>query len=201
VAERSLWWLLQGGRREKDKLDHIYGALANGDTKSAITYAKGSRDPLIRLIWSGLENASVSKNNPASIEIALQIALNKELENATRSIVVLDTIVTLAPLLGLLGTVTGLIRAFFNLGDVELSEQAIGGGIAEALIATASGLVIAVIALVALNYFSNRLTKFHFELQNTALHAELLLGNSKKGSTRNQHEEPNYETRLAAIAS
>jgi biopolymer transport protein ExbB len=202
IAERAVWWVLEGWRREPDKLDQIYGALTNGDIRNAISYAKGSRDPLVRLIWRGLENSRTAKDPVGAAEIALQIATNKELERASRSLVVLDTVVTLAPLLGLLGTVTGLIRAFFKLGDVELSEQAIGGGIAEALIATASGLVIAVLALVALNFFSTRLTKFHFELQNTALHTELLINQSQLSHhAKQQTETPDYETSLATATS
>ena len=67
------------------------------------------------------------------------------------------------------------MRAFFKLGDAELSEQAITGGIAEALIATACGLSIAVVALIALNYFAARVAKFTFELQTAATNTEVLL--------------------------
>jgi biopolymer transport protein ExbB len=192
TVERAIWWILESRKRETDKLDQVYGALENGDVKSASTYARHSQDALLRVIWHGLNH------HHASLQGALQVAAGIELERAGRFLVVLDTIVTLAPLLGLLGTVTGLIRAFFRLGDVELSEQAIGGGIAEALIATASGLVIAVVALIALNYFSARLTKFQFELQTAATNTEVLLGTSNAAA--NQAEPISYETRFTAAA-
>ncbi len=112
-------------------------------------------------------------------EGALQIASGIELKRAGRFLVVLDTIVTLAPLLGLLGTVTGLMRAFFKLGNTELSEQAITGGIAEALIATACGLSVAVIALIALNFFGARVAEFQFELQTAGTNTEVLLRGAK----------------------
>jgi len=70
---------------------------------------------------------------------------------------VLETVVTAAPLLGLLGTITGMIRAFRLFGNQGLVDPAgVTGGVAEALIATALGLSIALIALFAYNYFSYR---------------------------------------------
>jgi biopolymer transport protein ExbB len=70
---------------------------------------------------------------------------------------VLETIVTAAPLLGLLGTITGMIRAFKLFGNQGLVDPSgVTGGVAEALIATALGLFIALIALFAFNFFSHR---------------------------------------------
>jgi biopolymer transport protein ExbB len=70
---------------------------------------------------------------------------------------ILETIVTAAPLLGLLGTITGMIRAFHLFGSEGLVDpRGVTGGVAEALIATAVGLFIALIALFAFNYFSHR---------------------------------------------
>ena len=194
IIERTIWWILESRKRETDKLDQVYGALENGDVKSASAYARSSHDPLLRVIWHGLNHYH------ASLQGALQVAAGIELERAGRFLVVLDTIVTLAPLLGLLGTVTGLIRAFFRLGDVELSEQAIGGGVAEALIATASGLVIAVVALIALNYFSAKLAKFQFELQTAATNTEVLTGTAVAALAAKEKESISYETRFTAAA-
>jgi biopolymer transport protein ExbB len=194
IVERAIWWILEGRRLEADKLDQVYGALENGDRSTASTYARNSQDPRLRVIWHGLNH------HHSSLQGALQVAAGIELKRAGRFIVVLDTIVTLAPLLGLLGTVTGLMKAFFKLGDVELSEQAIGGGIAEALIATASGLLIAVLALIALNYFAAKLADLHFELQTAATNAEVLVGSAVAKEKELQKESLAYETRFTAAA-
>lgn len=169
VLERVIWWIAHGRRREAAKLDKVFGFLEDGNVVDASTIARQSHDPRLQVIYHGLNH------HHSSLEGALQIAAGIEIERAGRFLVVLDTVVTLAPLLGLLGTVTGLMRAFFKLGDAELSEQAITGGIAEALIATACGLSIAVVALIALNYFSARVAKFTFELQTAATNTEVLL--------------------------
>ena len=169
IFERTIWWLVEGRKLDAKKLDSVYGKLEEGNVVDASTVARQSHDPRLRVIYHGLNH------HHASLEGALQVAAGIEIKRAGRFLVVLDTIVTLAPLLGLLGTVTGLMRAFFKLGDTELSESAITGGIGEALIATAFGLTIAVVALIALNYFSARVANFQFELQNAATNAEVLL--------------------------
>jgi len=79
---------------------------------------------------------------------------------------VLETIVTAAPLLGLLGTITGMIRAFHLFGAQGLVDPTgVTGGVAEALIATAVGLFVALIALFAFNFFSNRQAQFMDEME------------------------------------
>lgn len=79
---------------------------------------------------------------------------------------ILETIVTAAPLLGLLGTITGMIRAFRLFGSQGLVDPAgVTGGVAEALIATAVGLFIALVALFAFNYFSYRQARVMDEME------------------------------------
>lgn len=73
-----------------------------------------------------------------------------------RSLWMLDTIVTLAPLLGLLGTIIGMFNAFQILGNAGSAPTQITGGVAEALVATASGLFIAIVGLVCFNGLNNR---------------------------------------------
>lgn len=170
IVERFLWWRTESRKRDQLKLDRVFAALEKHDLKEASGLAASSEDSILRVLWYGLNHSH------SSLQGALQVSAGIELERAGRFIVVLDTIVTLAPLLGLLGTVTGLMQAFFKLGEAELSEQAITGGIAEALIATACGLGIAIVSLVFLNYYSSKLAKFQFELQTACTNAEVLVG-------------------------
>jgi biopolymer transport protein ExbB len=170
IIERAIWWTVESRRREPGKLDHVLGLLEKNDVEAAAEVAHNSGDAVLRVLWFGL-----SRRDLSSLQRAFQVAAGIELARAGRYIVVLDTIVTLAPLMGLLGTVTGLMRAFFKLGAVELTEEAIGGGIAEALIATASGLSIAVICLIFLNIYAARSAKLQRELQRACGKAEVLL--------------------------
>ncbi len=173
VIERIIWWTLEQRQREPEKLNKVYAAIKHGDLKVASGLARGSGDPILRVIWHALNNFYASE------EGALHIAAELEIERANRFLIALDTIVTLAPLLGLIGTVTGLMKAFFKLGNTELSEAAISGGIAEALIATACGLIIAVVSLVFLNYFAGRVERLTIEIRNACTNMEGLLGSIK----------------------
>ncbi len=86
----------------------------------------------------------------------LEEAIMHEVPTLDRTLWILDTVITLAPLLGLLGTIIGMFNAFSVLSDAQNSSSQITGGIAEALIATASGLFIAIIGLVFFNGLNTR---------------------------------------------
>jgi biopolymer transport protein ExbB len=173
VGERAFWWLRESRRRNPEKLEKVLAALENSDVATASQISGGSTDPIIRMIHRGLNHAHTS------MEGALQLAAGIELERAGRFLTVMDTLVTLAPLLGLLGTVTGLMRAFLGVGTAELAVSAVTGGIGEALIATACGLVIAIFALIPFNYFNGRVARLQFELETAATNVEVMLHDRK----------------------
>src|SRR5437773_6348446 len=154
VLERCIWWGGRWFRRDPKRIEKVFTAIENGDTAEASGLSRSSRDPVLRMLWNGLNHQH------SSLEAALQVAAGIEITRAGRFLVVMDTLVTLAPLLGLLGTITGLIRSFSFLGNEELAVQAVTGGIAEALIATACGLGIAIFSLIPFNFFTSRVSNF-----------------------------------------
>ncbi len=170
VIERIFWWTGRWFRRDPKRIEKVFTAIEHGDTAEASRLSRGSRDPVLRMMWNGLNHQH------ASLQGALQVAAGIEIKRAGRFLVVMDTLVTLAPLLGLLGTITGLIRSFSFLGNEELAVQAVTGGIAEALIATACGLGIAIFSLVPFNFFNSRVSNLEFELQTAATNLEVMLG-------------------------
>jgi biopolymer transport protein ExbB len=176
VGERTFWWLREKGRREPQKLEQILAALENGDVPAASQMSQNAEDPVIRMIGRGLAHIG---HVHTSLLGALQLAAGIELKRAGRFLTVMDTLVTLAPLLGLLGTVTGLMRAFLSVGTAELSVSAVTGGIGEALIATACGLGIAIFSLVPFNFFSAKVAQLQFELETAATNVEVMVGTGK----------------------
>jgi len=170
VIERIFWWTARWFRRDPKRIEKVFTAIEHGDLTEASKLSRGSRDPVLRMMWNGLNHQH------ASLQGALQVAAGIEIKRAGRFLVVMDTLVTLAPLLGLLGTITGLIRSFSFLGNEELAVQAVTGGIAEALIATACGLGIAIFALIPFNFFTSRVSNLEFELQTAATNLEVMLG-------------------------
>jgi biopolymer transport protein ExbB len=185
VLERIFWWLGRWFRRDPKRIEKVFTAIEVGDVAEASRLSRDTRDPVLRMMWNGLNHQH------ASLQGALQVAAGIEIKRAGRFLVVMDTLVTLAPLLGLLGTITGLIRSFSFLGNEELAVQAVTGGIAEALIATACGLGIAIFALIPFNFFTSRVSNLEFELQTAATNLEVMLEANAKakreveiGSTR-----------------
>jgi biopolymer transport protein ExbB len=170
VIERIFWWTGRWFRRDPKRIEKVFTAIETGDVTEASRLSRGSRDPVLRMMWNGLNHQH------ASLQGALQVAAGIEIKRAGRFLVVMDTLVTLAPLLGLLGTITGLIRSFSFLGNEELAVTAVTGGIAEALIATACGLGIAIFALIPFNFFTSRVSNLEFELQTAATNLEVMLG-------------------------
>src|SRR3984957_16465645 len=175
VGERAFWWLREGMKRDPQKLEQVLLALENSDVAAATKISEGSQDPIIRMIHRGLNHVHTSMQG------ALQLAAGIELERAGRFLVVMDTLVTLAPLLGLLGTVTGLMRAFLRVASAEVSVTEVTGGIGEALIATACGLGIAIFSLIPFNMFTARVTRLQFELETAATNVEVMVNEGKTG--------------------
>ncbi len=172
VGERSFWWWRESRKRDPQAMEQLLAALENRDVSAAAKVSENSEDPIIRMVHRGLNHAHTSMQG------ALQLAAGIELERAGRFLVVMDTLVTLAPLLGLLGTVTGLMRAFLSVGSAELSVRAVTGGIGEALIATACGLGIAIFSLIPFNFFNGKLARLQFELETAATNVEVMVSSA-----------------------
>lgn len=127
-----------------------------GDTAAAIDLAK-SRGVIGRIFARGLRNAT---RNADAIEMAMEHEAASETPNLEANLQVIKTIVNIAPLLGLLGTIAGMITSFRAASQAGLSNPTqILGGISEALISTATGITLAVIGFLAHNYFSNLVRK------------------------------------------
>ena len=126
-----------------------------GNDREALNLVAGSENPAARLVATALQNRHLGR---AKLEATLELQALAEMPKLSQRLNILDTIITVSPLLGLLGTVTGMIAAFHVVGDPNNlnSPAAITGGVAEALIATATGLTIAIVTLVAYNSLGER---------------------------------------------
>ncbi len=170
VMERVFFIIREKTRRQPAVVEKVLEEVEQGRIEEAIETGKSSNDFVVKTLVYALENKEKSFSN------ALLRAANHELKRFNQGLAALDTIITLAPLLGLFGTVTGMIHAFGLLGGAELdAPTAITGGIAEALIATAFGLVIAIVALIPYNYLNTRLEEARHDIEDASSHLEILL--------------------------
>jgi biopolymer transport protein ExbB len=178
VVERLLFVVREWRRREPQAVEAVFRAAELGQFEGAVEAGLRSADPVARSLAHALGHREESFSS------AMLRAANRELKRFNRGLSVLDTAVTLAPLLGLLGTVTGMIRAFGLLGARELeAPAAITGGIAEALIATAFGLSIAIVALIPFNFLNAKLEEVRHDLEDAASRIELILVRIRTGTT------------------
>ncbi len=171
VLERAVWWFRQNTLRQSSKLEKVFGHIENGDLKEASEVARTSQDPRLRTVWHGLNH------HHTTMQSALQVASGLEIQRASRFLMIMDTIITLAPLLGLLGTVTGIMGAFNAVGQNGLDPDAVSSGIGEALIATACGLTIAMCTLIPYNFFTSKVERLKFELETASTNLEVMLQN------------------------
>jgi biopolymer transport protein ExbB len=169
VLERILFLLVERRRRDPKALEKFFAAVGAGDAGRAAGISSRSKFFVLRALGYGLTHKE------KSLASALLYAQAQELKRFRRGIPVLDTVITLAPLLGLLGTVTGMMGSFSLIGGELSAPGAITGGIAEALIATAFGLGIAITALVPFNYLNTRVEEARLEIESAATQLELLV--------------------------
>ncbi len=116
--------------------------------------------PLEKVIFESLQmidNCLLIKKNNIDIKLAFEISIQSIQSEFGKYSNLFSTIITISPLLGLLGTVLGLIDsfAFIKLGEAGANVQEVTGGISEALISTATGLIVAIITLIFSNYFNS----------------------------------------------
>lgn len=136
--------------------------------------------PVAGLLASGIRNRNLDAD---SIERAMEELAMRETPLLYRRLGILDTVITVAPLLGLLGTVTGMIQSFHVVGSAAglNNPGAITGGVAEALIATATGLAIAIVTLVGYNYLTEKVKEIIAEMEIRATQLMNVLASLRGG--------------------
>ncbi len=158
ILERTYTFRRATSVDPEELLDEIKTAYQPGDISAATKLMDDAHTPYARIFARGLKNA---QRGPESIELAMSQEAANEIPTLENYLPGLRTIVTIAPLLGLLGTIAGMIASFKQVAAGGLSSPtAVMGGVSEALVSTATGIGIAVIGLIAYNYFGNLVKRF-----------------------------------------
>jgi len=177
IIERGIFWIRETRNRKRQLLDDLMTLVEKNDFTEAKRITGDTKDFVIRVMVCGMVHREFSLRD------ALEMSADEEIARMRRYLPVLDTMITLSPLLGILGTVTGIIYSFHMLGTVGVEHPAmITGGISQALVTTAFGLIIAIFSLIPYNYFLSKIEKASLEIEKYGTNLEIIFEKNKNGA-------------------
>ncbi|UCF63828.1 MAG: MotA/TolQ/ExbB proton channel family protein [bacterium] len=163
VALERIWYL----RKRKILIPEIISVLdqikSPGDLHLAKSICDKFKGPFSRIVQTGINNNDLPADE---LRILVEDEGRQEVRILQRGLITLETIAAVAPLMGLLGTVLGMIKVFNVIETLGVGQaKALSGGISEALITTATGLIIGIPVYIAYNYFNNRAEAFILDME------------------------------------
>jgi len=183
IIERILFWIREDMLRDQSLVDDILELCRKGEWDEVRGRVAGSKDYIIRILVSGILHKEFSMTK------AMETAATDEIKRMRSYLSVLDTMITVAPLLGIFGTVIGIIMSFELLGSSGIENpQAVTAGIAQALITTASGLGIAILSVFPFNYFNTRAENATLAIEKYATSLEIVYEKLDQASMQKRRE-------------
>jgi biopolymer transport protein ExbB len=181
VIERLFFWVSVDFTRNRQLIEDVLELCRQGDWEAVRTRVSGSKDFIVRVLVSGILHREFSMTK------AMEATAAEEIRSMRRYMGVLDTMITVAPLLGIFGTVIGIIGSFEALSTAGIGQpQAVTAGIAQALITTAAGLGIAILSVFPYNYFNSKVEKAVLNIEKYATSLEIVYE-----KLEGKQEEPN----------
>jgi biopolymer transport protein ExbB len=169
IIER-LWTLNRARINTRRLIGTVITTLRNDGVQAASEECQKVRGPIAAILYAGLQKTDKGRE---AVEKAIATAGTIEMSFLERGLIWVSSVTTIAPLLGFLGTVSGMINAFEAIAASEqVNAKLVASGISEALITTASGLVVAIPATIGYNYFVSAIDRFVIEMEETS--AELI---------------------------
>ena len=183
---KKLWMIISAGKIDANFINDIRDYLADGKIKSAKTLCGKFDAPAARMVEAGLNNIG----RPLSdMRMAMDNAGNAEIARLEKGLPYLATIAGGAPMLGFLGTVTGMIKAFFNMANAgnNIDISLLSSGIYEAMVTTVGGLIVGILAYFGYNYLSAKVGDVTARMENTANEfTEIISGAAPQAAEREE---------------
>jgi biopolymer transport protein ExbB len=160
------------------------------DLEGALSYCMQERTPVSNIVKKGLKKIRFGHQRVVE---AIESAGRQEISKLEKGLSILASIAGIAPLLGFLGTVTGMIGAFMKIQELQGSANPadLAGGIWEALITTAFGLIVGIPALALYNYFVSKINKMVVDMERISNDLIDMLDDTSKGLANEEEEEYN----------
>ncbi|MCL1922168.1 MAG: MotA/TolQ/ExbB proton channel family protein [Kiritimatiellaeota bacterium] len=164
----TFWKYAFANRYFRSGQAEVIALARKGACEEALAVAKKAESPICRVFAAALENRE------AGFKETLEAASQQAIDRLRRGLSLMDTVITASPMLGILGTVTGIIHTFHALNVSGMENPAVAAaGISEALITTAAGLIAAIACLFPFNYFVAQLARRAHELEQVVHHFEI----------------------------
>ena len=163
------WWMIRkAGKIDKNFMKDIHDMIYEGKIKSALALCQKYDSPIARLVEKGIER--IGRPLP-DIQAAVENMGNVEVARLEKGLPMLATIAGGAPMIGFLGTVTGMIEAFFRMSTAgnNIDITLLSGGIYEAMVTTVGGLFVGIIAYFGYNYLTSQISNLVFKMENATI--------------------------------
>ncbi len=165
----SKWWMIRkAGNINRNFMKDIRDFIHDGKIKSALALCKKYDSPIARLVEKGIER--IGRPLP-DIQAAVENMGNVEVARLEKGLPMLATIAGGAPMIGFLGTVTGMINAFFKMSTAgnNIDITLLSGGIYEAMVTTVGGLFVGIIAYFGYNFLTSQISNLVFKMESTTI--------------------------------
>ena len=163
------WWMIRkAGKMDKNFMNDIHDLIHDGKINSALELCRQYDSPIARLVEKGIERIGRPLQD---IQTAVENMGNVEVARLEKNLPMLATIAGGAPMIGFLGTVTGMIRAFFQMSTAgnNIDITLLSGGIYEAMVTTVGGLFVGIIAYFGYNFLTSQISNLVFKMENTTI--------------------------------
>jgi biopolymer transport protein ExbB len=185
IFERMIFWARVELQRNRPLVDEILELSQAADWETVRVKSQGCKDFVVRILVSGILHREFS------LLKAMETAAADEVLRMRRFMNVLDTMITVAPLLGIFGTVLGIIASFEMLGSAGIDNpQAVTAGVAQALITTATGLGIAILSVFPYNYFNSKVERAALDMEKYATSLEIVFEKINHDNCHCQDDSP-----------
>ena len=146
-------------------LDRVLDYMKNGETKSAQIFCQATDSPLSRIVEKGI---GLVGHDTKDIQLGMENAANIEIAKLEKGLSGMSTIASAAPMIGFLGTVIGMVRAFWEMAGAgnNIDVSLLSGGSYQAVITTVGGLIVGIIALFAYNYLVTRVDSLANQMES-----------------------------------
>ena len=168
IFGNKYWLIRKAGKMDKNFMNDIHDLIHDGKINSALELCRQYDSPIARLVEKGIERIGCPLQD---IQTAVENMGNVEVARLEKGLPMLATIAGGAPMIGFLGTVTGMIEAFFRMSTAgnNIDITLLSGGIYEAMVTTVGGLFVGIIAYFGYNFLTSQISNLVFKMENTTI--------------------------------